>query len=172
MMEDLAFYSQGCKPLSVLITILASVVIFRLLTRDALGIGSMTHTHTHMHTHARTSHARTHTDMCTHTTHAHTRPPDSRWSLPHTHTHTHTLPIPRASRVSNRNIICNMQYGWCHFRLFCIIPRPATWGMHFCDFGVMHSIWAILRVFVIFGGWCHSPCKGCVFSMKWVLRAS
>ena len=40
-MEDLAFYNQGCKALSLLITILANVVIFRLLTRDALGIGSV-----------------------------------------------------------------------------------------------------------------------------------
>ena len=39
-MEDLAFYNQGCKALSLLITILANVVIFRLLSRDALGIGS------------------------------------------------------------------------------------------------------------------------------------
>ena len=40
-MEDLEFYNQGCKALSLLITILANVVIFRLLTRDALGIGSV-----------------------------------------------------------------------------------------------------------------------------------
>ena len=40
IMEDLAFYNQGCKALSLLITILANVVIFRLLTRDVLGIGS------------------------------------------------------------------------------------------------------------------------------------
>ena len=39
-MEDLAFYNQGGKAVSLLITILASVVIFRLLTRDALGLGS------------------------------------------------------------------------------------------------------------------------------------
>ena len=41
MMEDLAFYNQGYKALSLLITILANVVIFRLLSRDALGIGSV-----------------------------------------------------------------------------------------------------------------------------------
>ena len=40
-MEDLAFYSHDCKAVSLLITILANVVIFRLLTRDALGIGSV-----------------------------------------------------------------------------------------------------------------------------------
>ena len=54
-MEDLAFYKQDCKALSLLITILANVVMFRLLTRDALGIGGThthTHTHTHIHTHA------------------------------------------------------------------------------------------------------------------------
>ena len=45
-MEDLAFYNQGFKAVSLLITILVNVVIFRLLTRDALGLGS-THTHTH-----------------------------------------------------------------------------------------------------------------------------
>ena len=50
-MEDLAFYNQGCKALSLLITILANVVIFRLLSRDALGIGS-THAHAHTQTHA------------------------------------------------------------------------------------------------------------------------
>ena len=49
-MEDLAAYNDGCKAVSLLITILANVVIFRLLTRDALGIGS-THTHTHTHIH-------------------------------------------------------------------------------------------------------------------------
>ena len=43
-MEDLAFYNQGCKAVRLLITILANVVIFRLLTRDAVGIAS-THTH-------------------------------------------------------------------------------------------------------------------------------
>ena len=47
-MEDLASYNNGCKAVSLLITILANVVIFRLLTRDALGLGS-THTHTHTH---------------------------------------------------------------------------------------------------------------------------
>ena len=40
-MEDLAPYNHGCKAASLLITILANVVIFRLLTRDALGIGSV-----------------------------------------------------------------------------------------------------------------------------------
>ena len=54
-MEDLAFYNQGYKALSLLITIFANVVIYRLLTRDALGIGS-THTQTHTHTH--NTHAR------------------------------------------------------------------------------------------------------------------
>ena len=49
-MEDLASYNHGCKAVRLLITILASVVIYRLLTRDALGLGS-THTHTHTHTH-------------------------------------------------------------------------------------------------------------------------
>ena len=49
-MEDLAPYNHGCKAVSLLITILANVVIYRLLTRDALGLGS-THTHTHTHTH-------------------------------------------------------------------------------------------------------------------------
>ena len=44
-MEDLASYNRGCKAVSPLITILANVVIYRLLTRDALGLGS-THTHT------------------------------------------------------------------------------------------------------------------------------
>ena len=44
-MEDLASYNHGCKAVSLLITILASVVIYRLLTRDALGLLS-THTHT------------------------------------------------------------------------------------------------------------------------------
>ena len=39
-MEDWAFYNLGCKAVSLLITILANVVILRLLTRDALGIGS------------------------------------------------------------------------------------------------------------------------------------
>ena len=40
-MEDLAAYNDGCKAVSLLITILANVVIFRLLTRDALGLGSV-----------------------------------------------------------------------------------------------------------------------------------
>ena len=52
-MEDLALYNQGYKALSLLITILASVVIFRLLTRDALGLRS-THTHTHLEIQAHT----------------------------------------------------------------------------------------------------------------------
>ena len=52
-MEDLASYNHGCKAVSLLITILANVVINRLLTRDALGLGS-THTHTHTHTHTNT----------------------------------------------------------------------------------------------------------------------
>ena len=46
-MEDLAPYNHGCKAVSLLITILANVVIYRLLTRDALGLLS-THTHTHL----------------------------------------------------------------------------------------------------------------------------
>ena len=51
-MEDLAPYNHGCKAVSLLITILANVVIYRLLTRDALGLRSThTRTHTHMHTH-------------------------------------------------------------------------------------------------------------------------
>ena len=59
-MEDLALYNQGYKALSLLITILASVVIFRLLTRDALGLGSTyTHTYTHKHTQAHTTHTHT-----------------------------------------------------------------------------------------------------------------
>ena len=32
-MEDLAAYNDGCKAVSLLITILAKVVIYRLLTR-------------------------------------------------------------------------------------------------------------------------------------------
>ena len=40
-MEDLAPYNHGCKAVSLLITILANVVIYRLLTRDALGLGSV-----------------------------------------------------------------------------------------------------------------------------------
>ena len=40
-MEDLASYNHGCKAVSLLITILANVVIYRLLTRDALGLGSV-----------------------------------------------------------------------------------------------------------------------------------
>ena len=40
-MEDLAFYNQGYKALSLLITILASVVMNRLLSRGPLGIGSV-----------------------------------------------------------------------------------------------------------------------------------
>ena len=74
-MEDLAFYNHGCKAVSLLITILANVVIFRLLTRDALGLGS-THarTHTHAHTHTRTHTHTTHMHAHTHTrTDAHTQ---------------------------------------------------------------------------------------------------
>ena len=41
-MEDLALYNQGYKALSLLITILASVVMNRLLSRGPLGIGSDT----------------------------------------------------------------------------------------------------------------------------------
>ena len=63
-MEDLAFYNPGCKAVSLLITILANVVIFRLLTRDALGLGS-THTHANTHTHVHT-HTPTHAHMHTH----------------------------------------------------------------------------------------------------------
>ena len=40
-MEDLAPYNDGCKAVSLLITILANVVIYRLLTRDALGLLSV-----------------------------------------------------------------------------------------------------------------------------------
>ena len=40
-MEDLALYNQGYKALSLLITILASVVMNRLLSRGPLGIGSV-----------------------------------------------------------------------------------------------------------------------------------
>ena len=40
-MEDLAFYNQGYKALCLLITILASVVMNRLLSRGPLGIGSV-----------------------------------------------------------------------------------------------------------------------------------
>ena len=50
-MEDLAFYNQGCKALSLLITIFAKVVIYRLLTFGPLGLLS---THTHTHTDTRT----------------------------------------------------------------------------------------------------------------------
>ena len=58
-MENLAFYNQRYKAVRLLLTILVNVVIFRLLTRDALGFGSTrTHTHTHTHTHA---HAHAHT---------------------------------------------------------------------------------------------------------------
>ena len=66
-MEDLAFYNHGCKAVSLLITILANVVIFRLLTRDALGLGSTrpyTHIHTRTHTHTQ---AHTQTQKRTHT---------------------------------------------------------------------------------------------------------
>ena len=44
-MEDLASYNHGCKAVSLLITILANVVIYRLLTRDAPWITKHTHTH-------------------------------------------------------------------------------------------------------------------------------
>ena len=40
-MEDLAFYNLRYKAVRLLITILANVVIYRLLTRDALGLRSM-----------------------------------------------------------------------------------------------------------------------------------
>ena len=40
-MEDLALYNLGYKALSLLITILASVVMNRLLSRGPLGIGSV-----------------------------------------------------------------------------------------------------------------------------------
>ena len=40
-MEDLAFYNQGYKARCLLITILASVVMNRLLSRGPLGIGSV-----------------------------------------------------------------------------------------------------------------------------------
>ena len=40
-MEDLAFYNQGYKALCLLITILACVVMNRLLSRGPLGIGSV-----------------------------------------------------------------------------------------------------------------------------------
>ena len=67
-MEDLAPYNHGCKAVSLLITILANVVIYRLLTRDALGLGS-TRMHVHMHArmHARTqARTQTHTHIRTH----------------------------------------------------------------------------------------------------------
>ena len=38
---DVCVYNQGYKALSLLITILARVVMNRLLTRDALGLGSV-----------------------------------------------------------------------------------------------------------------------------------
>ena len=40
-MEDLATYNHGRKAVSLLITILASVVMNRLLSRGPLGIGSV-----------------------------------------------------------------------------------------------------------------------------------
>ena len=46
-MEDLAAYNDGCKAVSLLITILAKVVIYRLLTRGRPWITKHTHTHTH-----------------------------------------------------------------------------------------------------------------------------
>ena len=70
-MEDLAPYNDGCKAVSLLITILANVVIYRLLTRGRPWITKHTCTHTHIHIHA-------HTHIHTHT---HT----------HAHTHTHTM---------------------------------------------------------------------------------
>ena len=73
-MDDLAFYNQRYKAVRLLITILVNVGIFRLLTRDALGLGS-TQTYTHACTH---THANEHT-------HEHTRTHTST----HTHTHTH-----------------------------------------------------------------------------------
>ena len=51
-MEDLASYNHGCKAVSLLITILAKVVIYRLLTRGRPWITK--HTRTHAHTHTRT----------------------------------------------------------------------------------------------------------------------
>ena len=53
-MEDLAFYKQRYKAVSLLITILANVVIYRLLTRGRPWITKHTHAHAHTHTHART----------------------------------------------------------------------------------------------------------------------
>ena len=53
-MEDLAAYNDGCKAVSLLITILAKVVIYRLLTRGRPWITKHTHTHTHTHTHIHT----------------------------------------------------------------------------------------------------------------------
>ena len=44
-MEDLAPYNDGCKAVSLLITILANVVIYRLLTRGRPWITKHTHTH-------------------------------------------------------------------------------------------------------------------------------
>ena len=43
-MEDLAPYNDGCKAVSLLITILANVVIYRLLTRGRPWITKHTHT--------------------------------------------------------------------------------------------------------------------------------
>ena len=65
-MEDLAAYNDGCKAVSLLITILAKVVIYRLLTRGRPWI--IKHTNTPTHT---TTHTHSHTDALTHTrTHA------------------------------------------------------------------------------------------------------
>ena len=43
-MEDLTPYNDGCKAVSLLITILAKVVIYRLLTRGRPWITKHTHT--------------------------------------------------------------------------------------------------------------------------------
>ena len=55
-MEDLAAYNDRCKAVSLLITILAKVVIYRLLTRGRPWITK--HTHTHTHTHKNTKHTK------------------------------------------------------------------------------------------------------------------
>ena len=49
-MQDLAAYNDGCKAVSLLITILANVVIYRLLTRGRPWITKQTHTHAHTYT--------------------------------------------------------------------------------------------------------------------------
>ena len=53
-MEDLAAYNDGCKAVSLLITILAKVVIYRLLTRGRPWITKHTHTHYVIQAHTRT----------------------------------------------------------------------------------------------------------------------